>query len=146
VRFVSRDAAITAPVPSGAADPTLVGASLQIINAVSGEGAEYALPIGGWRPSGSGFRFSGGRIGNFCRSVKIKNGRLGANCRGDELGFTLDEATQDAMVVALKLGNEVVYCARFGGDVLRDAGSSVTLGEGFFFAKNSVAPGTCPLP
>jgi outer membrane protein assembly factor BamB len=146
VRFVSRDAAITMPTPGGSADPTLVGASLQVINTVSGESAEYVLPIGGWRSSGSGFRFSGGRIDNFCKSAKIKNGRLGANCRGDAPGFTLDEPTQDAMVVAFKLGNEVVYCARFGGTVMRDVGSSVTLSDGFFTAKNAVAPATCPLP
>ena len=52
-------------------------------------------------------------------------------------GFTLDEAEQNELAVALTFGDSSVQCAVFGGAVLRDL-------PGFFLAKNAGALPACP--
>jgi polyvinyl alcohol dehydrogenase (cytochrome) len=141
LRFVSKDPAIVPPAAASDGDPTVVGATLRILNADSGEEQEVVLPASSWEAGGSPgderYGFRGGKTGSFCKSVRVKRGRIRANCRGETAQLTLDEPQQGALVVALHLGNDVTYCTRLGG-VLRDV-------SGLFIAKDAPAPATCPL-
>ena len=66
-------------------------------------------------------------------------GRLAA------IPFSLDEATQGALAVSVQLGASEGQCARFGGDVRRDAGTANPGPSGIFSASDA-APfsGDCP--
>jgi len=62
---------------------------------------------------------------------------VSARCSGPQLGFTLDEPAQGALVVRLTFQpTGVRSCYRFGGVVVRDA-------PGVFQAKNAPAPAEC---
>ena len=76
----------------------------------------------------------------------MKSGReLRAVCKGEAIGFTLDEPAQGSLSVRLQLGPDAPYCMWFGGRVIDDSGTSAD-GIGTFKAKNAEAPPTCPPP
>ncbi len=75
----------------------------------------------------------------------VRSGKLQVICKGDKLGFTLDEAQQGVLAVGLTLGNAITYCMRFGGDVVRDVPTDSSK-TGKFIAKKGPAPVSCPLP
>ncbi len=152
-RFVavnSRDSRIRAPVPGGPGDPTLSGAVLTIRNPETGEHATLDLPSTGWRgigkPAGSrGYRFKNPG-GSACRQVKVWGGRqIHASCAGDQIDFTLDEASQGSLAVTLQLGIDTPQCVLFGGDVRKDFGTFGG-GRGSFRARHAPAPTGCPVP
>jgi len=133
------------PTAGGAADPTLAGASLDVVNPGSGEHAVLALPAAGWTavgtPGAPVYSFAGAKIGHPCTAVLVTPTKLKATCRGDSVGLSLDEPAQSSVVVRLGLGDEataVRYCAAFGG-VQRDQ-------PGLFRAKAAPPPATCPIP
>lgn len=142
----ARDAAITIPAAASAGDPTLAGAAIDLLNPLSGERQTIALPASGWQPSRDGYRYRDrpASVGP-CTRAFLRAGRWKAKCRGAGLTFTLDESAQGTLVSALALGNERVYCARFGGVVDTDVGVTASR-PGRFVARDAPAPGTCPLP
>ncbi len=148
----SSDAAIANPAAGGPGDPTVVGAHLDVVNPVSQESDRLLLPAAGWKmlgkPGGAkGFKYRdrGGILGP-CTRAQLKAGRLSVRCKGAGLGFTLDEAQQSALVVALTVGTDRVYCARFGGIVRDDEGIAGPKGRGRFLAKDAPIPIACSLP
>ncbi len=147
LRLASTDDAVWVPARGGLGDPTLWGGTLRVANPLTGESSELALPLGGWKglgdPAGSRgwkYRGSGG-----CSNVTLREGRLKAVCRGDEL-FSLDEPSQGSIAVSLQMGNHSPYCLEFGGDVRRDDSNAVRNGRGIFTARNAAAPGACAGP
>jgi len=144
---------MVSPAPGSAEDPTLVDASLTITNPSTGETQTVALPSAGWsgigNPAGvKGYKYkdSGAAFGP-CSSVQIKAGKLvKAVCRGAGLSFSLDETSQGEIAVSLNLGagGTWQYCAAFGGQIIKDEGTSVTAGKGSFKAKAAVRPASCP--
>jgi outer membrane protein assembly factor BamB len=146
-----RDVAVESPTPGGAGDPTVTGAELRLLNPETGEDAQILLPAAGWAalgtpPGSKGFIYRDPRASlGPCRRARLRAGQLHARCSGAGIDFSLDEAEQTALVAALTLGTERVYCARFGGVVRRDHGIGET-GRGRFVAENAPAPVACPLP
>jgi hypothetical protein len=126
-----RLAKLVAKGPLAAADPTAVGASLQL-SATTG-GASFALPASGWKAVGrrrpKGFKFEGGG----CRVALLRK-KLAAVCRGDTGDLRLPEP--GPLEVILLVGGEA-YCAECGG---RSAGR----GARVFKRKACPAPATCP--
>jgi outer membrane protein assembly factor BamB len=145
LRFELRDAAVTVPADAGAADPTVAGATLEVLNPESGERVAVSLPAAGWQRRPRGYRYDdGSRALGPCTRAQIQDGRVKAKCVGDGVAFTLDEPAQGALVVAFTLGTERVHCARFGGVVVADAGTDGSR-RGVFAARDAPAPATCPL-
>jgi hypothetical protein len=148
---LARDPSIIAPVPGGASDPTTAGATLTLYNPTTQESETYNLPSGHWQglgnPAGSrGYKYKDrDQVNGPCKRVIVKPGKLvKAVCKGDQIGYTLDEATQGRMSVALSAGS-LRWCYVFGGTLLKDQGTAVN-GNGLFKAKDAPAAGVCPLP
>jgi polyvinyl alcohol dehydrogenase (cytochrome) len=145
------DLSIEDPTPGGSGDPTVLGARLDVLNPLTEESARLLLPAAGWKALGTatgtkGFTYrDGAGVLGPCTRALVKGGLLRARCKGAGLGFTLDEVQQAALVVALTVGNDRVYCLRFGGAVRADEGLATT-GHGRFVAKDAPAPAACALP
>jgi hypothetical protein len=151
LKVKSKDSAIVLPEVGGAADPILGGAVLELVNPISGERERIALPASGWsgkgNPPGSKsylYRDKKQERGP-CSKALVRSGKLQVICKGDKLGFTLDEAQQGVLAVGLTLGNAITYCMRFGGDVIRDVPTESSK-TGKFIAKKGPVPVSCPLP
>lgn len=146
-----RDRGLILPSPGGAADPTLVGASLVLFNPVSAETDTYALPAANWTVSGDvtqlrgyAYRDSETTAGP-CKSIKLrKGGRLKVKCAGPSLAFTLDEASQGALGISLQF-DTLDACALFGGLAKHDT-SSAGGNVGRFVAANAQEPAACQAP
>jgi len=128
----------------GPGDPSAGGAVLELYNPGTGEIAGLDLPASNWRVRGSGsgttiYKYAG-RTGP-CRTATLAVGRLTASCKGSDIGFTLDEATQGNLAGRLTTGTGVPvhYCMVFGGTVQTDA-------PGDFTAVAAPAPASCPIP
>ncbi len=151
LRFDSRDPSITAPQAGGPADPTQVGVVVRLLNPETGEEQRIALPASNWVARGAppgtrGYRYRDRRLEQGpCRTAVLRDGRFYAKCIGAGISFTLDETEQKALGVAVELGHELVYCARFGGDVRRDVGTAGP-GKTAFVAVDAPKPVACPLP
>ncbi|MFQ5512886.1 MAG: PQQ-binding-like beta-propeller repeat protein [Myxococcota bacterium] len=147
---VSRDSALVPPSTGGNADPSVVGAVLELLNPSSGETQRIALPASHWSargdpPGARGYLYRDPKLTRGpCSLVRLAPGRLRVSCRGEALTFTLDQPTQGALAVALRLGNESVYCLRFGGSIQSDRGGAGVRGR--FSARAAPAPIACPLP
>lgn len=134
-------------VGSGA-DPRVGGGVLELRNPTTGELASFPLPASGWtaRVGSKGLDYYSyrdrKRVFGPCTSIAIKGGSLKATCKGDQIGFTLDEASQGSLALRLTTGAGVAarrYCLAFGGDVSQDA-------PGSFRARDAGAPAVCPFP
>ena len=149
--FASQDSSIIAPPVGDPTDPTQTGLVLRLLNPATGEEQRLDLPASNWKARGRtpgakgyGYRDRKPQQGP-CKTAVLRNGRFDAKCVGAGISFTLDEAAQSTLVVAAELGNEVVYCTRFGGEVRRDVGTAQGA-RAVFAAINSPAPIACPLP
>jgi hypothetical protein len=149
--LVSQDPVIVVGTPGGAADPTLTGGALAIVNPRTDERAVIALPASKWtglgNPAGSGgYRYAdNGHSAGPCRAVTLKPGEaLQASCIGQGIGFTLNEASQGSVAVALTTGT-LEHCLFFGGRIVKDvpaAGNRI----GEFQATTSPVPPACRVP
>ena len=75
--------------------------------------------------------------------MRLRPGRaLEASCRGPGIAFTLDEASQGALVAELRVDGAPLQCFRFGGDVERDEGHDGARG-GAFVARRAPATAAC---
>jgi hypothetical protein len=132
-------------VPGSTLEPKIYGATLRVINPVSGETAVFDLPAANW---------SGPDTDDLARRVrKYKDPRGSASpvktvifkpTKGLKLaarstGITLDEPTQGSVGVVLSMRNFLNYCSVFGGTVAKDQ-------PGRFIARRATAPGFCPGP
>ncbi len=130
------------------ADPRLGGGALELRNPVTGELSSFPLPASGWtaREGAKGLDYYSyrdrKRVAGPCTSIAIKGGSLKATCKGEQIGFTLDEPSQGSLALRLTTGTGARarrYCLEFGGDVSQD-------GPGSFRARGSDAPSVCPFP
>jgi hypothetical protein len=130
-----------------ATDPRDGGAVLEIRNPTSGETTALSLPASNWTAPGTpaglrGYKYLDPSGASPCRLVLIKpNRRLKLSCSGDQIGFSLDEASQGSLVVRLTTGSGPTarrYCTVFGG-IVQDA-------PGSFVARDADAPIDCPFP
>ncbi|HUM00078.1 MAG TPA: thrombospondin type 3 repeat-containing protein [Mycobacterium sp.] len=153
--LISKDPSVVSPPPKSGADPTKVGAQLRLYNPGTGEDAVFALPAARWkglgRPAGiKGYKYTDKDfVDGPCKKVIIKPGTiLKAVCKGDQIGFSLDEPQQGSVAVRLVTGSSGTpssYCLNFGGQVLAD--EPATGGNtGVFKAKDAQPPSTCPVP
>jgi endo-1,4-beta-xylanase len=143
LRLSSRAAGVT----TGGGDPRRLGATLRLRNPSTGEESVLELPPGGWRQLAAsagepGFAYRGAP-GDPCQGVRLRPGRgLDVNCRGAGLGFTLDEPSQGALEVELRLDGAPRLCFRFGGVVAHDRGNTGARG-GRFVARAAPAGTAC---
>jgi hypothetical protein len=112
--LLSQDTVIVAGTPGGVADPTLTGGALAIFNPRSDELGVIALPASQWtglgNPAGSGgYQYAdNGQSAGPCQAVTLKPGEpLQARCTGQGIGFTLNEASQGSLRIALTTGTLV---------------------------------------
>jgi len=138
--FISRDV-IRAPLPGGAEDPTLVGATLVVRSGNTSESVTFDLPADHWTSNSSGttFRYRNTQAPNGPSAVKmtrIRNGSL-LKVGARATGITLNESSQGSIELLLSSGTRR-YCVTFGGTIVRDEPNR-------FYAKNAPAPATCPV-
>jgi cysteine-rich repeat protein len=142
VAVAAADRGVAPPPTGGAADPTLVGATLVLLNPASGEHGTFALPAAGWkvrRAHSGALTYRYNAIRPSCH-VEIAAGKLQARCGGGS-GLTLDEAAQSTLAVRLDVGSSR-YCLRFGGTVATDR-ARTTRRAGAFRASKAAAPDAC---
>jgi hypothetical protein len=65
-------------------------------------------------------------------------------CKGSQIGFTLDEASQSSLAVTFGLGVDRAYCMDFGGTIQKDK-QAVSGKTGVFNAKDARVPLVCPI-
>ena len=149
---------IASPAPGGVADPTTVGAELRLLNPGTAETATFDLPAGNWQglgtpPGAKGYKYLDKTLTDGpCKKVLIKPGKLlKAICRGSQIGFSLNEASQQTLAARITLGTGVdapSYCVKFSsadaGVVIKDT-PAINGGAGQFKA-NDAPPAVCPIP
>ena len=143
------------------ANPTEVGGSLEIHNPATGESASLALPARNWqevrsprrnkyvRPFRKWLYLDLGQVDGPCKKVVVDARRLRVDCRGEQIGFTLDETEgQGSLEVRLKLGGDggTEFCWLFEGEAVRVDRSTVGRSAGRFVARRAPAPVACPRP
>ena len=138
--LVSKDLWLTVPAGS----PLIGGVTLELANPLSTETVSIPLPAENWtvRSSKDGdiYRYVDRALAaGPCKSVALRPHRyFKARCGGAQLGFTLDEPSQQRMRVRLIFPGSETFarCFEFGGEVVRDA-------PGRFLAKNAPPPAAC---
>ena len=138
---------IIGPVVSGTSgDPTVHGATLTVHNPTTLETKSYAMPAAKWTRldalNGRGkYRYADdAQEFGPCRSASLQSGAIAVRCSGVQLDFTLDEASQGALVAVMSSGSaETRYCA------LLDSASIDRDVAGSFRAKNAEASIDCPV-
>jgi hypothetical protein len=147
----SKDSNVVSPEPASSSDPTMAGAELLLYNAETTETATLNLPAGDWKgignpPGVKGYKYKDSIQQNGpCRTVIVKPGGLiKAVCKGNGIGFSLDEASQEELSVTLAMGS-LRQCIVYGGTVIKDQGVAGSQ-PGLFKAKNAPAGGVCPVP
>ena len=143
------------------ADPTEVGASLEIINPATGESAIVPLPKSNWeavrwpgrldfrRPFKKWLYRDRDRSDGPCKRVDIQVRDLRVVCSGEQIPFTLDESPgQGSLEVRLKLGGDggTEFCWVLEGDAVKRDKSTTDGPVGSFVAKGAPAPVGCPVP
>jgi hypothetical protein len=146
--LLSQDPVIVAGTPGGVADPTFTGGALALFNPRTDELAVIALPASKWtglgNPAGSGgYQYADTRqSAGPCKAVTLKPGQpLQASCTGEGIGFTLNEASQGSLGIALTIG-ALQHCLFFGGRIVKDV-PAVGNRIGEFQATTSPAPPSC---
>jgi polyvinyl alcohol dehydrogenase (cytochrome) len=144
---------VVAPNPETDDDPTINGATLTLSNPLTQETDTYSLPASGWAglgnpPGVKGYKYKDASLADGpCKGAQLKTGKLvKAKCQGDGIAFTLDEASQDELVMALRIGpgGAWQYCSVFGGTITKDEGSSISGDKGDFKSKSADRPTSCP--
>jgi hypothetical protein len=108
-----------------AADPLATGGTLRFVDTgVTAGDDTYALPAAGWRALGSppgskGYRYTGAGSGaDPCRVVLVTDRIIKAVCGGP--GVALAPPFAGDVAIELSLGPTDRYCARLGGEVLKN--------------------------
>jgi DNA-binding beta-propeller fold protein YncE len=135
---------IVPPTGGGGGDPRLHGATLDVFNgAGSGEIVTVALPPSRWRaiggsdlPKGYLFDDKEGAI----RRVLIREDKLLIKGGGESWRYTLDEASQIAVALRLRLGTGLVTCASAPASPGKDEVDRFTA------EKDAPPPLVCPAP
>jgi len=139
--FLSKDSSFVLPNPGS--DPTVEGATLQILDMATGAGATLALPAAHWKAISGGYKYAD--PSGACRTVIIKQGRLLKGvCKGAAITLMppLQGGLSAAAGVILRVGTDTIrYCAVFPNPTKNEGGG----GNGKFLAKASTAPAACPL-
>ena len=144
------------------ANPTEVGASLEINNPATGESASLALPARNWqevrspnrkvfvRPFRRWLYRDPEQVDGPCKKVIVDPRRIRVDCRGEQIGgFTLDERQgQGSLEVRLRLGSKggTEFCWLFEGEAVRADRSTVGRSAGRFVVRLAPAPVACPSP
>jgi outer membrane protein assembly factor BamB len=154
--FRSSDPGIKEGGPTGPSDPTVAGATLELLNPTTGERDTFDLPAANWRPigapPGSGMVPAGyvyrdrSAVAGPCRRVDVRNGRVfKATCGGSGIHFSLDEPTQGSIGVLLRAGSGVtLHCLLFDGSAVRTDVPTTGPHRGVFSARDAAAPAVCP--
>lgn len=151
-----RDPSLFLAPPGSPGDPTIGGATLQLINPSTGETGTMVLPAEHWEVREKtvffGYRFLKGyrykdtsQSAGPCRKLKLDRQKsFKVNCQGSGIPFSLDEpAGQGELEVRLVMGTETLrHCVVFGGDIKRDSPAEAG-GTGLFKAVRSIPPVSC---
>ena len=127
-------------------DPTMFGASLALHSPMTDSFDSYTLPAEGWKAlpaPAEGYSYVDvHHTHGPCEYVALTAGRLVATCRGADVKFSLEDPHQEKVNVTFSIGLTRLYCASFGGDVMRDR-SSWPHAIGSFLAIHAPAPPDC---
>jgi hypothetical protein len=136
-------------------NPTRGGAQLSVVNPATREIDTYNLPASGWKglgrpPGAKGYQYKDRTLVNGpCKTVVVKPGKLlKATCQGNQIAFSLNEASQGRLDVALTMSNDassLVQCLSFGGTVTKDRPAAGRT-AGLFQAKDAPPPAACAGP
>jgi CubicO group peptidase (beta-lactamase class C family) len=151
----SSDAAIVVPLIGSAADPSLHGAALVVLDSVGGgESAKIELSAAGWATTSGGWNFKKKvktDTGTYKLSVQLAAASLRVKVRdkaGSALRFSLDEVAQGGLAAVVEFGAGADrLCAEAAASTpnLQDVGSSNADCEvrGVFSASQTAAPTAC---
>jgi hypothetical protein len=150
---LAKDRNVVAPPLGSPRDPTIGGASLEILNPTTGETDTFALPAANWSPMLTSSKLKGYKyrdtalVAGPCKKVSITtNRRLTASCKGEQINFSLDEPLQGSLGVRLSTGTDGLdYCMLFGGEIRRDKPASQD-GPGAFEARGAPIATSCAEP
>jgi cysteine-rich repeat protein len=123
-------------------DPTVSGATLEVVNPNLGslQRAAFPLPAVGWTTAGNPvntYKYKDKGVFGPVTKVAVKNGKsIKAGGKGATLTFSLGPA-QESVGVSLLVGTQR-FCALFGGEVKKDDGAK-------FIAKKAPAPAACAM-
>jgi len=146
----SLDTAIVPAEPGAAGDPTLGGGELRIVNLTTLEEERISFPAENWRglgkPAGAkGYKYLDKTLASGpCKLVLVKAGSLKVVCKGNQIGFTLNEPLQGSLVATLGLGSDPLFCMQFGGTIKEKPAQNGKQGQ--FNARSAPVPAACPVP
>lgn len=158
ISFTTSDRTFNTPLAFTSTDPTLeLGAEVTLRNPLTGESDTFVLPAGPWwtrrgvPPGRLGYRYyDPDGINGPCTDLYLQHGKgVKLRCKASKgpINFTLDEATQGALTVSIRLGaQEGQQCTNFGGAVTRDEGTANPGPKGYFKATDAPIAGACPAP
>jgi hypothetical protein len=150
--YKGSDSGVSVPPFGDAGDPTAAGesgggATLTLYSSSDSldQAAQLSLPASRWERTGSatkpGYRYKdNGQIAGPIQKVTLRNGKLSITGRGADL-YPLDDAPQGEMVLRLKLGTGIEFCAAAQARSPEDRHDST---ERFNGDKASATPVTCP--
>ena len=140
------------------ANPTDVGAALEITNPTTGEFTSIPLPARNWemvrgpgrrddrRPFKKWLYLDPLQVDGPCTKLVVQSRGLRVVCSGAQIPFTLDESPgQGSLEVRLKLGG-TEFCWVFEGNAVKGDKSTTDGPVGRFGAHKAPAPAACPLP
>ena len=137
---------VTVPAPASSLDPTVGGAKLTIF-AVGDTFPEVAfidLPASSWQQTGTGanpgYRYRDTTGAGPIKTIVLRSGKL--TIRGNGAGlYSLGDAPQGEMGVALALGSGNGFCASAPARTPASAHDSTTTFDG---EKGTAVPASCP--
>lgn len=142
-----------AAAPGSAADPTLGGGEIVLLNPTTTESDMFTLPPARWKalgkpPGTKGYKYTDShRVDGPCKKVLLRPGKvLNALCKGAQIAFSLNEPQQGSLDVKFSAGGGAFSsCMEFGGtNVIRD--TQATNGKIGEFTARGVTPAMCPIP
>jgi hypothetical protein len=145
---------VTVPARGSAGDPTGSGAALAVYNAAgSGELLVAVLPPSGWRAYGDGpvpggYRWTAPSPDHPVARIVVRADRLRIRGGGSAWTYTLDEASQGAIAVALVLGSAPPWCTMAPAKSTGSPPSTAAYDhvDRFVAARNTPPPAVCPSP
>ena len=139
---------VVAPAFGSPADPTAVGATLQIykVDGFLEDSVTVNLPAAHWGQTGTaaqpGYKYRDPQgLDGPITSVVVRNGRLTIRGRGAGL-YALADAPQGALALRLNLGSSLTWCAAAPARAPAFPYDSAGRFEG---VRNSPAPAICPV-
>jgi hypothetical protein len=139
LKILGEPVTLDLPPHGGSSDPTVVGASLKVVDTLGAGSFVVNLPSARWAalgnpPGSKGYRYRrAAGDSSPCRTAILRSNIVKVICEDDQM---LNPPLFGDAGVTLSLG-AYNYCAQFGGRLARNGG-------GLFLGRDADAPASCP--